>query len=281
MAKYDYDAIRAAFLADPKRDLKSFSKEGGNPNAPCYISIWKVAKEENWRGQKEIMYSTGAKLEPIAPVTHIDINSDAVKISDIKDSIVEMPMVDINEQIQKGYERYAETLPERMKETFITEVNDPELLSLRRDIGLLEARREDLIKRVNNGESGQLWHQLRHHLRQMTEAKRDGDERNVQFHFGQIARLITQGHQDYMAWNDVLGIIEAKRRLSESERKRLMDMQLYVLRDEIYTSIQNYAESLLAAVKRNVENPEVLKAIAHDFSVSQSINSGLLTRESA
>jgi hypothetical protein len=53
--------------------------------------------------------------------------------------------------------RYSRFLPSRLAATYQTAAKDPELLSLRRELALVDARLDDLLQRVDTGESGALW----------------------------------------------------------------------------------------------------------------------------
>ena len=67
--------------------------------------------------------------------------------------------------------RYSKFLPDRMASRFEEGQADTELLALRHEISVLDARTEDLLKRVDSGESGELWRQLRDVQKELHRAR--------------------------------------------------------------------------------------------------------------
>lgn len=118
--------------------------------------------------------------------------------------------------------RYSKHLPTRMLATYEHAQQDPELLDLRDDIALLDARLSDLLKRVDSGESGQLWKDLRAAWKAVTTATTE-DERSMAL--AELGPLIARGYMDTQAWGEIASLLERRRRLVESERKRLIEMQ--------------------------------------------------------
>src|SRR5690349_13713695 len=57
--------------------------------------------------------------------------------------------------------RYSRVLPTRLQSRYDAARTDAALLELRDDISLLDARLEDLLSRVDTGESGVLWASLK------------------------------------------------------------------------------------------------------------------------
>jgi hypothetical protein len=66
--------------------------------------------------------------------------------------------------------RYSKYVPERLRERYEAAEDDAELLSLRGEIALTDARLLDLLARVNTGESGQLWAELRRAYREFPDS---------------------------------------------------------------------------------------------------------------
>src|SRR5262249_52499599 len=57
--------------------------------------------------------------------------------------------------------RYSKFLPIRLAADYERAAHDPELLSLRHELAVVEARIIDLLGRVDTGEAGGLWHRAR------------------------------------------------------------------------------------------------------------------------
>lgn len=151
--------------------------------------------------------------------------------------------------------RYSKYLPDRLTSRYEQAVSDPQLLELNHEIALIDSRLSDLLSRVDSGETGQLWQEVSKAWQAHKATK--SDETAVQ-----LDTLIKKGHDDYQAWNEIQNTIEQRRRLVESERKRLVEAQQYVTAVQAMTMIGN----VLAIIKDNVTDRKTLQAI------SQGIN---------
>jgi hypothetical protein len=88
--------------------------------------------------------------------------------------------------------RYSKVLPVRILARYRQASKDADLTALRSEIALLDARVGDLLTRIDTGESG--------------------------------APLVS-GVQDYDAWAAIQELIEQRRKLVDTERKRLITLQ--------------------------------------------------------
>lgn len=118
--------------------------------------------------------------------------------------------------------RYSRHLPTRMLAEYQASVTDPELLNLREEIAVIDSRIAALLQRVDRGESGRLWRELKSAWRSYKSA---GDETDQAIALVEMGRLIDHGHMDTVAWAETADFIERRRKLVESERKRLVEMQ--------------------------------------------------------
>lgn len=162
-----------------------------------------------------------------------------------------------------GYKdgRYSKVLPKRMREAYAQALDDPQLLEQREQIAVLDARLLDLLGRVDTGESGALWQKLMQARMDLIAAKQGGDTVGQIVALNAILDLIGQGHADYRAWGELQSVLEQRKRLVESERKRLVEMQQMVTSQQAMGLITAIIES----VKRNVTDRAALAAIQTDF----------------
>ena len=70
--------------------------------------------------------------------------------------------------------RYSRDLPTRLAARYQESLSDPDLLALREEIALIDARLGDLLKRVDSGESGVLWDLLQKTYREFVMARNQG-----------------------------------------------------------------------------------------------------------
>lgn len=166
--------------------------------------------------------------------------------------------------------KYSRYLPDKLANRYEMAVNDPGLLELNHEIALLDSRLASLLERIDTGEAGLLWQNMAKLWTELTTAIKQQDKTKQQDIAIKLDMLIKQGHDDYLAWNEIQNVIEHRRKLVESERKRLIETQQYVTAVQAMTMIG----SILAIIKENVTDRNTLQAI------SQGINH-LVSREDA
>jgi hypothetical protein len=156
--------------------------------------------------------------------------------------------------------KYSRCLPTRLAAHYEAAAHDPELLELREHIALTDARITDLLSRVDTGESGQLWRQAQAAMHRFRREQAHGHIEAMQRALGWIERLITEGAADYAAWQEVVGLIEQRRKLVESEQRRLTMAHDTLTAEQAMTLVAQ----MVAIIQRHVPDRVVLGAIAHD-----------------
>jgi len=157
--------------------------------------------------------------------------------------------------------RYSKDLPTRLIARYQEAVSDPELLNLREDIALLDARLSDLLARVESGETGERWRQAQSYYREMDKAIRKGDAEGLSEAMGRLGSAIVKGTDDYGAWDEIGTLLDQRRRLVESERKRLVEMQLVM---DVRQAMV-FVAAVLDTVKRHVTDRQQLAFIGNDL----------------
>lgn len=158
--------------------------------------------------------------------------------------------------------RTSRYLPTRLQESYEASISDKELLTLRHEIAVIDARINDLFQRVDIGESGKLWLKSKEVLLDLRKALATQDTRKTTEALIELDGLIRQGSSDYAAWDEVQTAIELRRRLVETERKRLMDMQAMISSEQATSLIH----ALSLAVKENVVDSITLSRIQTAFT---------------
>jgi hypothetical protein len=158
--------------------------------------------------------------------------------------------------------RQSKYLPQRMQESYLASVSDKELLALRHEISVVDARINDLFQRVDIGESGHLWLRSKEVLVQLRKALVSQDSKKVSEAIIELDELIRRGSTDYGAWNEIENTIELRRRLVETERKRLVDMQQMITAEQAAA----YLRAITLAVRENVSDPSILNRIQTAFN---------------
>lgn len=157
--------------------------------------------------------------------------------------------------------RYSKYLPGRLLDRYHEAAQDPELLNLREEIALLDARLSDLLTRVDTGEAGKAWHDAQGAQRKVAIAVKTGNTDKLLTGLDELEAALGAGVGDYQAWAEIQSILDQRRKLAESERKRLVDMQQIVTAEQAMLLVG----ALLDSVRRNVTDRSALTAIQADF----------------
>ena len=170
--------------------------------------------------------------------------------------------------------RYSKHLPSRLSERYEASLADPDLIAGRDAAALLDARVEDLLARVDSGESGELWRSIRQTYAAAEDARKDmercGDSSGLDFlkarqaffdAYDSIGTLIAEGAMDYHAWDEVLVAMEAKRKIDDTETKRLKEAQKSITVERAMTLVG----ALTGIVTKYVTDRDTLGAISTEL----------------
>ena len=157
--------------------------------------------------------------------------------------------------------RYSKYIPERLSERYHESINDPEILALKMDISLVDARLEDLLSRVDTGESGALWKTAQSVFLDFRSANASGDADKMAVALTGLNRILNLGVDDYKAWDEIGGMLEQRRKLVESERKRLIDMEMVITVERQMILLAG----VVSIIKDNVTDRKTLSAISADI----------------
>lgn len=133
--------------------------------------------------------------------------------------------------------KYAQ-LPKRYGETFNEAINDPQLMDVRNQVALLEAREHELITRLSSGEHGDAWKRVRKAHQDILESIRlqATDPAESRQLFNDAMRVIDSsirvGTADEGVWGELRENMERKAKLVEVHRKRQMSLSAYMTADQ-------------------------------------------------
>lgn len=157
---------------------------------------------------------------------------------------------------------YLRSLPERMLAGVQANLEDPRLLELEQEIAIVKERAADLMRRVDNGESGHLWKQLKIAFADLNGAQRSGDPAMVTIAMQQMEDLIERGTNDYQGWEEISKQFDRAQRLAESQRKREIEAGQLAPADQTLLMIR----TLLFAVRECVVDAGTREAIQRRFN---------------
>lgn len=155
--------------------------------------------------------------------------------------------------------KYSKVIPTRLVGRYEEARRDAALLELRDEISLLDSRLTDLLGRVDTGESGAIWAALKGAFAEYLRIKHD-PVKSIQA-LNVVDDLITRGHADYAAWGEIAAVLEQRRKLVESERKRLIELQGTITTGQAMVLVT----ALLSSIKTHVQDRQALASIQNDF----------------
>jgi hypothetical protein len=158
--------------------------------------------------------------------------------------------------------RWGKAVPPRLLDRYQQSANDPDQLALCHDIALLDARLDDLLRRVGTGESGDAWKRLRKIFAEFYKAHEADDDDRMDQKVEALNEIIAEGAGDETSWAEVLSLLEQRHRLVESEQKRLQVGKLMMKTDDAWA----YMDALIQSVKRHVKDSAALTALNDDFT---------------
>lgn len=169
-----------------------------------------------------------------------------------------------------------QALPKHMREVFGKTMKRDDLVHLRGEISLLEAREVELLQQLQGGGSEEFWKKIRKLRHEHDELCRDLEDRRsgaggekwdqeaidraqskIDRVTEQILLMIDTGAHDAGVWREILEAVEMRRRLSDTERRRLEMLQAFLTPDQAMA----FALHLVAIVRDVVEDKRQLSAI--------------------
>lgn len=156
----------------------------------------------------------------------------------------------------------ADALPPRVRTAYLQALGDPELFNLRPDLATLEARISDVLSRVDFGEAGRIWQQAQTTFIQFQDAVARDDTQTMRIHLQTLGRLLAKGASDYTAWSEIISLIEQRRRLVDTEMKRLEKMRQFLTAEEVHRLVDQIAE----LAKRVIQDPKVLNVFTIELA---------------
>jgi hypothetical protein len=154
--------------------------------------------------------------------------------------------------------RYARLLPERMLTRYQQAIADPAKLELMQEIALVDTRIADVLSRIDTGEAGKNWFAAQDHFDNLKVGIQTGNEAKQKLAFVNLERCIAKGVSDYAAWGEIGSLIDQRLKLTESERKRLVQEKQLVEVEEAVNYIRAFLDILKAHV--DITTLEAVKA---------------------
>jgi hypothetical protein len=117
-----------------------------------------------------------------------------------------------------GYSQY---LPDNLGDRMDEFMADPNIASMRKELALLGTRLSSKLEEIDKGPSRDIWDQLEEAVDTLEAARNRGDGDGVSVALDRIVGLVREGADEQEVWEDVFEIVEQRRKLAETENKRM------------------------------------------------------------
>lgn len=162
--------------------------------------------------------------------------------------------------------------PQRLLEGYREARSDKEILKLTEEIAMCDARLKELVRNLDVNEAPALWRDLRAEVDQARAAlaQQPPDQETASRHVGEIFRLVYRGASDADRWDEYKSMADLRRKLAESERRRLVEMHQMLTAESMLIIIGGVVQ----AIRKHVNDARLLAAISTEIGSVLSRSSG-------
>jgi len=172
-----------------------------------------------------------------------------------------------NRGTRAGDGRYSGRLPSRLLARYEGAARDPELLSPRDDVALLDAEIRARLAELRDGEVPIAWAEVRKVVDELVGKQRTWDWTTMEKRLEELSGLVDRGLGHDRAFERVCGLIDRKARLAQQEHRRMVHLRQFLTIEEALL----VAGALTEAFRRVVGEPETLAVIERQFREILSI----------
>ena len=156
--------------------------------------------------------------------------------------------------------RYSTALPKGLVERFTASMTDPDLLELRAELSLVDARIEELLGRITAQEADGCWSEAKtvyQRLRVAYEAQKP----TATTALAELGDILERGDADVERWGQLGQLINLRARVVRVESKRLKDLHQMVTVERVWALVA----ALVQSVRKHVADRGTLSRIQQDF----------------
>jgi hypothetical protein len=118
---------------------------------------------------------------------------------------------------------------------YVEAVTDPEYLSVAPEIGALAARSAELMRDIGDTDYVAVAAKTRQAIKALKKSAKDDDIHGMLFAADEIEEQLTAVADDKRRWDEIAALSGRLGRLSESERKRIIEAQKVITVQEMFT----------------------------------------------
>jgi hypothetical protein len=177
--------------------------------------------------------------------------------------------------------RYSKVLPTGLLKKFEEAGKDPLLLSHEPELKLLDVKLSDLIGELRQGGGPETSAKLQKAWKELQAANLAEDEARVSTCISTLEGIFQRGNSVADIWRQILDCIEARRKILESESKRLKDQGQTMGVEQLLAIIEYIVDVINKAVRKYADRDTAHKILSQITGDIGAMVSGSVPRSAA
>lgn len=165
--------------------------------------------------------------------------------------------------------KYSKYLPSGMVDTVESLVRDPDYVRLREQIAILDVMTFDALQEWAAGGGGDMWKQLKARKDEYYRARALSDAKKMVAITMEIMEIIEAGYAKMAASKEVRETLEQRRKLTESERRLMVEERTMVPAPMVVALLRKIGESLARNVQSDAERSAVIAEVQEAMGTLQ------------
>lgn len=166
-----------------------------------------------------------------------------------------------NPDVREGRLPQRYKLPPGLDGLYKDSLEDPELLSLRSAVALVETRIAELVSQLKSDQTPELWQELKGQVDALNVARNTRDQRLLVESIARINEIVKEGASAQQVWDNLFEAISRKKEIGTAEWRRLADMRCMMTAERAFGMVNAITEAVL----RNVPDEVTRRNICRDI----------------
>lgn len=168
--------------------------------------------------------------------------------------------------------KYSKLLRRDILRHYFHSLQQEDMYTQRDEIALLDARISLLSEQLSNADGIRLYEQMvevKIELEELVD-KDEVSKKDLSAFSSRMSDLLTEAKGERRRWREIYDVMEVRRRLIESDRKRMLEQQEYLTKQQA----QVLVATLINVLHKNIPDAITLRNIAAEFDAISRINTG-------
>lgn len=159
--------------------------------------------------------------------------------------------------------RYSKFLPTLMMERYNDFLADGDVLNLRSEIALLDTRLSQMLARLETCDSNATWSKISRASMLLGKlmCEEEADTADVEIIRKLLVEAMSARDADAEIWHDAIIIIDQRRKLADTERRRIVDAKRFITAEEASAMMAFVVDT----IAKNVSSPLERRRISEQF----------------